>query len=311
MIYLAAIFFYVTASPEAALKNAIVQAEAAHNPQLIDNAVLDLAQFLQEEGRYLEAEPLYRRSNSFNQSAYGPTSRPAALSLLRLGTIYHAELRFAQAEPLIRHAAELLQTLEGPDGLDYAYSIANLAAILADRGENARAEPVLRRAIYLLQKRGLSVTALEANLALIYLRQGEFRQAQALLETVLAGDPTQPATYAALAELAIAERRWADADTHIRQAVARLTGDHPSLVGILHLRALAAAHSGELPSAIADMKRSIELLESLAGTESPTLAIVLDDYAKMLRQAKRRTEARATLRRARAIRQTASSLTVH
>ena len=215
---------------------------------------------------------------------------------------------------LTRRAAGIFETLAGPVGLDYAYAIANLAAVLADQGENARAQPVLRRAIFLIEKldkMSPALLALEANLGLVYLRQGDSRKAETLLTGVLAafestGDPAQAGTLAALAELSIAEGRWIDADSQIRRAyqlaVARQGETHPSLFGILHLKAIVEAHSGDPRYAVSDMKRAIDLLEALAGPSSPTLAPFLDEYAAFLRQAKQRGAAKATLRRARAIR---------
>lgn len=308
----------ISSNQEAALKAALAQAESAQpaNPQQVDDALIDLAQFLQQRGRYREAEPLYVRSNNINQSTHGPHSQAAARSLLRLGTVYHAEFRFDEAEFLTRQAADILRTLAGPESLDYACAMANLAAVFGARGENARAEPTLRRALYLIRKNVPEndpiLASLEANLGLIYLRQGEFRRAEPLLRAVLAkfeasGDPAQASTLAALAELSIAEHRWVEADTQIRRAyqltVSLLGEDHPSLVGILHLKALVEAQSGDARYAAADMKRSIDLMEAFAGPESRTLATLLDDYALFLRHLGRKTEAKAALRRAKSIRQ--------
>lgn len=312
MIY-AALFLLMGVSndAEATLKATLAQAESLQpaNHRAVDDALISLAQFLQERGRYREAEPLYIRSNELAQ-----TAADTAWSLLRLGAIYHAELHFDQAEEATRRAVTLFQTLSGDATLEYAYATANLAAVLADQGENARAEPVLRRALYLIRKQAPGNTGLlaqiEENLGLVYLRQGEFRKAEPLLRDVLAtfeatDDPAQACTLAALAELAIAERRWVEADAWIRRAyeltVTKQGEMHPWLVGILHLKALVEAQAGDSRQAAADMKQSINLLEALAGPESPSLGAVLVDYAALLRHAGRKREAKAALQRARGI----------
>ena len=305
------------ATSESALQTALARAESAQpvNPQLLDHALVGLAQFLQERGRYHEAEPLYVRSLNLNQSTYGPASPEAALGLLHLGTLYHAEFRLDQAETLLRQASTLFQ----PDSLDYTYSIANLASVLADQGENARAEPVLRRALYLIQKlvpeNDPVIPALQANLGLVYIRQGEFRKARPLLQASLEtyevrNDPARASAHAALAELAIGEKRWLDASAQIDQAF-KLTiqlhsGDHPRLIGILHMRAIVEVNCGDTRSAISDMKRSLELLEALAGPATSTLPPLLDDYAALLGKAKLRNEAKSVRLRARTIRQQVS-----
>ncbi len=309
----------VSNDAEATLKATLTQAESAQpaNPRLVDEALIRLAQFLQQCGRYREAEPLYIRSNELAQ-----TAEEVAWSFLRLGAIYHAELQFDRAEAATRRAVALFQTLSGDATLEYAYATANLAAVLADLGENARAEPVLRRALYLIRKHAPGDTGLSAhieeNLGLVYLRQREFRKAEFLLREVLAtlaatNDPAQACTLAALAELAIAEHRWVEANAWIRQAheltVATQGERHPWLVGILHLKALVEAQMGDPRQAAADMKQSIDLLGSLAGPDSPTLSVLLVDYAGLLRHAGRKREAKAAFERSRVIgRNSASSL---
>ena len=301
----------VSNDAEATLKATLAQAELLQpaNPRMVDEALISLAQFLKQRGRYREAEPLYIRSSELAQSA-----EETAWSFLRLGALYHVELHFDQAEAATRRAVTLFRTLSGDATLEFAYATANLAAVLADQGEYARAEPVLRRALYLVRKLAPGHTSMLAqiqeNLGLVYLRQGDFRNAEALLRDVLAtfeaiDDPAQACTLAALAELAIAERRWVEANAWIRRAyeltVATRGERHPWLVGILHLKGLVEAQAGNPLQAAADMKQSIDLLESLAGPDSSTLPVVLIDYAVLLRHAGRKREAKTALERARYI----------
>ena len=305
---------------EPVLKAAVAEAESIRpaNLQRLDDAILDLARFLQGRGRYREAEALYVRSNTINQDLHGPSSRESAWSLMRLGAIYHAELTFDKAEPVTRRAVELFQSLAGPESLEYAIATANLAVILADQGQPARAEPILRRALFLIRKHAPEndpvIACVEANLGLVYLRQGEPRKAEPLLRAALekfelTNDPGQASTLAALAELSIAEQRWIEADARIQQAyrltVALLGEDHPWLSGILHLKARIEDHTGDSRQAAADMKRSLELLDAIAGPDSATSAAFLEDYALFLRHLGRKGEAKAVTRRARAIKQSA------
>ena len=274
-------------------------------------AILELdhyAEFLQQHGHYREAEPIYLRSTGLALAIHGPNSRPYALGLMHLGSLYHSELKLDLAESTTRRAAAILVELDGPDGLDCAYANANLATILAAQGENARAEPVLRRAIYLIENHGQHAPALQVNLGLIYLRQGEFRKAEPLLQAALANsndDLGRAHALAALAELAVAERRWSEADDQIQQAyqltIALEGEDYSRLAGILHLRGVVETHSGDSSSAVADLKQALGFLETLAGSDSPSLLPVLSDYATALHKAKRKTEAKLVLQRARQI----------
>jgi tetratricopeptide (TPR) repeat protein len=303
---------------DAVLRCAVERAENAHPSDLhrLDTALLDLAQFLKDRGRYFEAEPLYLRSTGINETLYGPSSVEAAQSLLHLGAVYHAEFRLEEAEAAARKAVDLFTALAGADSPAFAYAAANLAVILADEGQPARAEPTLRRALSIIRQHpgseaAATETLIEENLAMVYLRQGEYRKAEPLFKDVLrkfelSDDPARANTLAALAELAIGERRWTDAETHLCRAykivVDRQGDDHPWLIGILHLKAAVDAHFGDFRQASTDLTRSIELLKAAAGPDSPRLPILLDDRAILLRHLGRKPEARADLERAKAIR---------
>ena len=309
MIRAAALLLSLALAPEpsyreATLKSAIAQAESDHQPDRLDHALLELAQYLEARGRYREAEPLYARSKDINQSAHGEHSIEAATGLLRLGTVYHAEFRYKEAEAVTRQAAAILESLAGPDSLEFSITSANLATMLADQGQFDRAEPVLRRALYIIRKHvpatDPAIFEVEASLGLVYLRQGELYKAEPLLQASFERSASSSAL-AALAELYIAQRRWPEAEARIRQA-SNLSPEDPCLAGILHLRAVVEAHLGDHRQASADMKRSIELLESIAGPESLALAPLLDDYVLFLRHSGRKREASAAFRRAKAIR---------
>jgi tetratricopeptide (TPR) repeat protein len=306
---------------EAVLKLSIERAEAERPANLhhLDSALLDLAGFFNDRGRYREAEPLYLRSCSINEKLYGPSSLETARSLARLGALLHAELRFDEAEVASRKAAEMIQSLSGPDSIDSAYAMANLAVALADQGRYARAEPTLRRSLFLIRRSipepdAKAVAVIEENLAMVYLRQGEFLNAEPLLEDAVRTfgslKPVDSLAHAnacaGLAELLVAERRWTEAAALIEQAyrvaLASQNEDHPWLAGILHIKASVEAHSGNLREAALDMKRCIELLETRAGPQSARLADMLDDDAVILRRLGRSPEARADRTRAKAIR---------
>jgi tetratricopeptide (TPR) repeat protein len=300
---------------EAALKAAVAQSETA-SPSRLDQALVTLAEFLQERGRYAEAEPLYIRSASLNETSHGSKSLEAASSWLRLGILYHLELRLALAESSARKAMDVFEALEGPDSLHYAYASANLAVALADQGQPARAEPLLRRALFLVQKHlppeNPAIASLEANLGIVYLREGELHKAEPLLQDVLAkagSDADRSSALAALAELSIARGRWPEAGVQIRDAY-RLAlksedDNHPALLGILRLKAAVEQHEGDLRQAAVDLGHSMVLTEAIAGPDSPTLKAMLTEFADILHRLGRHSEARAARRRAKAIKQVA------
>ena len=64
----------------------------------------DQAESYKEEGRYADAEPLYKRVLAINQKALGPDHPSVALALNDLAGLYVAQGRYADAEPLYKRA---------------------------------------------------------------------------------------------------------------------------------------------------------------------------------------------------------------
>ena len=64
----------------------------------------NLASVYREEGRFAEAEPLYRRSLGIWEKALGPDHPLVAASLINVGELYQAQGRYTEAEPLLSTA---------------------------------------------------------------------------------------------------------------------------------------------------------------------------------------------------------------
>ena len=64
----------------------------------------DLAELCKEEGRYADAEPLYKRALATWKKALGPDHPDVAQSLNNLADLYSAQGRHADAEPLYKRA---------------------------------------------------------------------------------------------------------------------------------------------------------------------------------------------------------------
>ena len=60
----------------------------------------NLAGLYQAQGRYAEAEPLYRRSLAIREKALGPEHPDVGAALNNLAVLYRAQGRYAEAEPL-------------------------------------------------------------------------------------------------------------------------------------------------------------------------------------------------------------------
>ena len=90
---------YLTATRqfELALKEA--ESFGVKDPRLA-HSLNNLALLYQAQGRYADAEPLYRRSLAIYEKALGPERPEVALGLNNLANLYMDQGRYADAEPL-------------------------------------------------------------------------------------------------------------------------------------------------------------------------------------------------------------------
>ena len=58
------------------------------------------------QGRYRDAEPLYKRSLTIREKVLGPDHPDVAVSLNSLAQLYHAEGHYADAEPLYKRSLQ-------------------------------------------------------------------------------------------------------------------------------------------------------------------------------------------------------------
>ena len=64
----------------------------------------NLAALYDDQGRYADAEPLYKRSLAIREKALGPDHPDVATSLNNLAVLYDEQGRYADAEPLYKRS---------------------------------------------------------------------------------------------------------------------------------------------------------------------------------------------------------------
>jgi len=74
----------------------------------VTESLNNLAELYRIQGRYPEAEPLYRRSLAIRERTLGPEHPSVATSLNNLAAFYHVQGRYAEAEPLYRRTLVIL-----------------------------------------------------------------------------------------------------------------------------------------------------------------------------------------------------------
>jgi Tfp pilus assembly protein PilF len=132
---------------ESQLEPALETAEAfgPQDPRLA-TSLNELALLYRHQGRYEEAEPLYKRALAIREKALGPDHPRVATVLNNLGTLYYAQDRYAEAEPLIKRALAIYEKALGADHPRVAALLENYAALLRKTGRGAEATKMKARA---------------------------------------------------------------------------------------------------------------------------------------------------------------------
>src|SRR5262249_41239691 len=114
----------------------------------------NLAELYRAQGRYADAEPLYKRSLAIREKALGADHPYVAVSLNSLAELYRIQGRYADAEPLYKLALRIAETY-GPVAYDhpaFAGLLNNLAELYRAQGRYADAEPLYKRSLAIREK---------------------------------------------------------------------------------------------------------------------------------------------------------------
>ena len=151
----------------------------------------NLAVLYQAQGRYAEAEPLYKRALAIREKALGPDHPDVGTRLNNLAGLYRAQGRYAEAEPLYQRALAIREKALGPDHPDVA-TVAQqpgrcctgprAATPRPSRSTSAPSPSARRRSAPTTPTSALALN----NLAALYQAQGRYAEAEPLYQRALA-----------------------------------------------------------------------------------------------------------------------------
>ena len=95
-----------------------------------------LASLYRVQGKYGEAEPLYRRALAIREKSLGSDHPQVATSLNNLAGLYHGQGKYDEAEPLFRRALAIREKSLGSDHPHVAISLNNLAELYRGQGKH-------------------------------------------------------------------------------------------------------------------------------------------------------------------------------
>ncbi len=218
----------------------------------------NLAGLYRSQGRYGEAEPLFRRALATFERVLGAEHSDTLASLNNLAVLYESQGRYGEAEPLHRCALAARERVLGAEHSDTLASLNNLALLHYSQGRYGEAEPLYRRALATCERvlgaeHPATLTSLN-NLAVLYRSQGRYGEAEPLYRRALATrervlEAEHPDILMSLNNLAglyQSQGRYGEAEPLYRRAQAtfeRMLGaEHPrTLISRRNLIALYAA----------------------------------------------------------------------
>ena len=176
---------------EEQLKAALKEAEKFEpSDSRLAESLNALAGLYSAQGKYAEAEPLYKRSLAITEKALGPEYPDVATSLNNLALLYSAQGKYAEAEPLYKRSLAILEKAVGPEHAEVAVALTALAIFYEDQERYGEAEPISKRALAIREKALGSehpdVAQSLNGLAGIYQQLGKYEDAESLAKHSLA-----------------------------------------------------------------------------------------------------------------------------
>ncbi len=238
------------------LKKMIDWCEGNENPQFAFS-LNGLATLYYSQGKYNEAEPLYRRSLSIREKQLGENNPDFAQSLNNLAGLYISQGKYNEAEPLYRRSLSIREKQLGENHLDFAQSLIGLALLYYSQGKYKVAEPLYLRSLSIMEKQlgenHPHVATSLNNLALLYYSQGKYNEAEPLY----------------LRSLAIMEKQLGE--------------NHPDVAQSLNNLSALYYSQGKYNEAEPLLLRSLFIMEKQLGENHPHVALHLNNLAELYR----------------------------
>jgi CHAT domain-containing protein/tetratricopeptide (TPR) repeat protein len=246
----------------------------AEHPSTL-NTMNNLAFLYKEQGRFKEAEPLFKQCLVVAEKIYGLDHPEVAGILNNLALLYRDEGRYAEAEPMMMRALKIRERTRGPWHLEVAMSLNSLAQLYGDLKRYEKQEEFLKRSLKIRERvlppgHPALATALD-NLASSYQNRGAFTEAEPLVKRALS----------------------------IYQAA--YGPNHPHVAITLRNLVSLYERQGKLADAKRLLKKSLEIREKTIGSNHPDVASASHSLAQFYFRQQNWSQAAKAWRRSTAI----------
>jgi tetratricopeptide (TPR) repeat protein len=255
-----------------------------------------LGHTLQLQGRFRDAEEIYRGALRMRSESGGLDSADVASSMSDIATAVLAVGRADEAEQLLRESLAILSKTLGPRHDDTLVVKNNLGVLLLVTGQHARAEPVLRAVaagLEAIEPRPVRLLArCYQNLARAHYGQREISEAEHYtrlhLELSEASGSTAGTSAALLNLIAIhvEQKRFAEAESLLARVSNLVAPETESLNYALLLTARAAVRKSQkrYQEAGSDLRQAIALLDGGGGFQTAAMSDALEALSSVLRK---------------------------
>ena len=277
-------------------------------------ALASLADVYWRQGKYAEAEALYKRAVVIREKVLGKDHSDVADYLNNLGVILNDQGKYAEAEGLYNRALAIHEKARNTTQPVVARILHNLAGLYTHQGKYSEAEALYKRALEIKEKAlgadHPSVAMTLNNLAVLYQGQHKYADAARLYERALAikekalGTDHVALAYSlvGLAQVYAEQGKNADAERLYKRARAirekALGTDHPGVADILSSLAILYDKQGKHADAEGLYERALAIKEKALGANHPAVAQNLGYLALHFDQTSNSEEALAYLRKA-------------
>ncbi|QSS58082.1 hypothetical protein I7I51_07504 [Histoplasma capsulatum] len=268
---------------------------------------------LQSDGRYTEAETLFRNVLEIRERAWGLEQRNTLSSVSNLGSVLARQGKYEEAEAMHRRDLIGSEKVLGPEHPDTLASVSNLGSVLARQGKYEEAEAMHRRDLIgsekVLGPEHPDTLASVSNLGSVLARQGKYEEAEAMHRRDLIGSekvlgPEHPDTLASVSNLGSVlddQGKYEEAKAmHQRALQGRekvLGPEHPNtLISVSHLGSVLD-DQGKYEEAEAMHQRALQGHEKVLGPEHPNTLSSVSNLGSVLARQGKYEEAEAMHRR--------------
>lgn len=267
--------------------------EAALGPAHPDVAdtLARLAANYRREGKFAEAESLGLRALTIRRKRLGPDHKAVDESLFFMATLFEMQRKFGEAEPWYRQALELSERRWGEDDPRTASMARRLADVLREAEKFEEAEALYRRAMAIWRERmgaedRQTVAVAKRLESLAARREGAPRREQSggagQSGRLTRSDwKERMARVESLQESGDVAMALGVAETAARDAEAAAGRNHPWVAEALTLAAGFRKTLGDFAGAEAAYRRSLQILETVHGSNSVEASLALDHLAEV------------------------------